>query len=157
VTSPNHTEPAAPPAPSPHRALVPARLVPERRGVVAFISHVVRGGDWILARHFRAVAFMGGVDIDLTRARLGPGTSQVEIKAFLGTVRVVVPPDLRVECEGDSIVASFEIDRDTVHTPPPDAPLVVISGTALLGAVEVKVVDPDAPGWYEKLRGRWGR
>jgi cell wall-active antibiotic response 4TMS protein YvqF len=154
VTSLNHTEPAAPAAPAPHRALIPADLVPERRGVVAFISHVVRGGDWILPRHFRAVAFMGGVDIDLTHARIGPGTSHVEIKAFLGSVRVVVPPDLRVECEGDSIVASFEIDRAVVHTPPPDAPLVVIGGTALLGAVEVKVVDPDAPGWFEKLRRR---
>lgn len=147
----------APTVPAPHRALVPAELVPARRGVVAFISHVARGGDWILPRHFRAVAFMGGVDIDLTRARLAPGTSHVEIKAVMGSATIIVPPDLRVECDGDSIVASFEIDRDAAHTPAPDAPLVVISGTALLGAVHVKVVDPDAPGWYEKLRARWGR
>lgn len=156
MTSPNPGSTAAP-AVAPHRALVPPNIVPQQRGTVAFISHVARGGDWILARRYRAAAFMGGVDLDLTRARIGPGTSYIEIRAILGSVRVLVPPDIRVECDGDSIVASFEIERDTLHTPAPDAPLVVISGTALLGAVHVQVVDPDAPGWYEKLRSRWSR
>jgi hypothetical protein len=129
--------------------------VPLQRGTVAFISHAARGGDWILPRSFRAVALMGGIDLDLTHARIGPGISRIEIKAIMGSVTVLVPPDIRVECEGDSIVASFDIDRGTPSTPPPDAPLVVITGTALLGAVHVKVVDPNAPGWYEKLRTRW--
>lgn len=142
----------------PHRALVPAEIVPQQRGMVAFISHSARAGDWILPRRFRAVAFMGGIDLDLTYARIGPGTSYVEVKSIMGSVTVLVPPDVRVECDGDSIVASFDIDRGPGTTPPPDSPLVVITGTALLGAVHVKVVDPNAPGWYEKLRARaWRR
>ena len=102
------------------------------------------------------VAFMGGIDLDLTHARIGPGTSYIEVKSIMGSVTVLVPPDIRVECDGDSIVASFEIDRATVR-PPQDAPLVVITGTALLGAVHVKVVDPNEPGWYEKVRSRLSR
>lgn len=141
---------------TPHRAIVPAEIVPQHRGMVAFISHSARGGDWILPRRFRAVAFMGGIDLDLTHARIGPGTSYIEVKTIMGSVTVLVPPDIRVECDGDSIVASFEIDRATVP-PPHDAPLVVITGTALLGAVHVKVVDPNEPGWYEKVRSRWSR
>jgi hypothetical protein len=35
----------------------------------------------------------------------------------MGSATIIVPPDLRVECDGDSIVASFEIDRDAAHTP----------------------------------------
>ena len=149
MTSPNHPLPVA------HRALIPDALVPERRGVLSFMSQVARGGDWILPRHFRAVAFMGGVDLDLTRARIGAGTSQIEVKAIMGSVRILVPPDLRVECDGDSIIASFDVDRDALKPPSADAPLIVITGTAMLGSVHVQVVDPDAPGWYEKMRARW--
>lgn len=122
--------------------------------MVSFISHSARAGDWILPRRFRAIAFMGEVDLDLTYARIGPGTSHIEVKSIMGSVTVIVPPDIRVECEGDSIIASFDIDRAEV-APPPDAPLVVITGTAILGSVHVKVVDPNAPGWYEKVRARW--
>lgn len=122
--------------------------------MVSFISHSARGGDWILPRRFRAIAFMGEADLDLTYARIGPGTSHIEVKSIMGSVTVIVPPDIRVECEGDSIIASFDIDRAEV-APPPDAPLVVITGTAILGSVHVKVVDPNAPGWYEKVRARW--
>jgi hypothetical protein len=121
--------------------------------MVAFISHSARAGDWILPRRFRAIAFMGGLDLDLTHARVGSGTSRIEVKSIMGSVTVIVPPDIRVECQGDSIIASFDIDRADV-SPPADAPLVVITGTAVLGAVHVKVVDPNAPGWYEKLRSR---
>ena len=96
---------------------------------------------------------MGGVDLDLTHARIGPGTSHIEVRSIMGSVTVIVPPDIRVECEGDSIIASFDIDRADV-APPADAPLVVITGTALLGAVHVKVVDPSAPERYEKIRAR---
>ena len=122
--------------------------------MVSFISHSARAGDWILPRRFRAIAFMGEADLDLTYARIGPGTSHIEVKSIMGSVTVIVPPDIRVECEGDSIIASFDIDRAEV-APPPDAPLVVITGTAILGSVHVKVVDPNAPGWYEKIRARW--
>lgn len=122
--------------------------------MVAFISHSARGGDWILPRRFRVVAFMGEVDLDLTHARIGAGTSHIEVRSIMGSVTVIVSPDIRVECEGDSIIASFDIDRAEV-SPPADAPLVVITGMALLGAVHVKVVDPNAPGWYEKVRRRF--
>jgi hypothetical protein len=142
---------------APHRAIVPAEIVPQQRGALAVASYTARSGDWILARRFRAIAFAGAVDLDLTHARIGPGISRIEVRAIMGAVTILVPPDIRVECDGDSILAAFEITRDTAITPLPDAPLVVISGTAFMGAVDVKVVDPNAPGWYEKLRTRWSR
>jgi Cell wall-active antibiotics response 4TMS YvqF len=154
VTSFDHGPSEASTVTAPHRSVVPTDIVPEHRGMVAFISHSARGGDWILPRRFRAIAFLGGLDLDLTHARVGPGTSRIEVKSIMGSVTVIVPPDIRVECEGDSIIASFDVDRADV-SPPADAPLVVITGTAVLGAVHVKVVDPNAPGWYEKIRRRW--
>jgi predicted membrane protein len=97
---------------------------------------------------------MGNVELDLTRARVGPGTSHIEVVAVIGSVTVLVPPELRVECEGDPLLGSFEVKRQVEGTAPPDAPLVHISGSAFMGSVEVKVIDPNAPGWFEKLRAR---
>ena len=148
-----------PPVAAPARAqptIVAPELVPERRGSVAVLSNVNRTGDWVLPRLFRAAAILGNIEIDLTRARVGPGTSHIEIATFLGNVTVVVPPELRVECEVDPLVGSFEVTHDARSTTSPDAPVVRITGTVVLASVEVKVVDPNAPGWVDRLRARWG-
>ena len=134
--------------------MIPAELVPERRGAVSVLSSYERDGDWILPRNFRAVALLGSVELDLTRARVGPGTSRIELVAALGSVTIVVPPDLRVECEGDPVLGSFEYKLEATPTMASDAPLLRITGTAVLGSIEIRVVDPNAPGWLEKLKAR---
>ena len=136
-------------------AVVPDSLVPERRGTLAFVSSVARYGDWVLPRHYRALAVMGNLEIDLTRARMGAGTSHIEVMCIMGNVTVLVPPSIRLDCDAIPVVGSLEVRRDIEGTLSPDAPLVQITGTAFMGAIEVKVVDPNAPGWLERLRARW--
>ncbi len=137
-----------------HPEVIPSELVPDHRGAVSCLSSVSRSGDWILPRLFRTVSILGSVELDLTRARIGPGTSRIEVVAVLGSIEIVVPPDLRIECDGDPLIGSFEVKGDVRGTMSPDAPLVRISGTAFMASVEVKVVDPNAPGWFEKLKRR---
>jgi hypothetical protein len=134
--------------------VIPPELVPERRGTVSVLSSYERDGDWILPRNFRAVALLGSVELDLTQARVGPGTSSIELVAALGSVTIIVPPDLRVECDGEPILGSFEYKLEAAPTSAPDAPLLRITGTAVLGSIEIRVVDPNAPGWIEKLKAR---
>ena len=153
MTSPNYPPVAAPARVQP--TIVAPELVPERRGGVSFLSNVTRSGDWELPRLFRAAAFLGTIELDLTRARVGPGTSHIEIATLLGNVTVIVPPELRVEVEVDPLLGSFEVTRSSRGTTSPDAPLVRITGTVVLASVEVKVVDPNAPGWMDRLRARW--
>ena len=153
VTSSSFQPPAKPP--DVHPVVVADELVPERRGTVAFLSHVKRDGDWTLPRLFRAFALWGNAEVDLTRAQIGAGTSHIEIKSIMGNVTVLVPPDLRIDCDVDPVIGSFEVAREAESTRSPDAPLVRITGTAFMGSVEVKVIDPNAPGWFEKLRARW--
>ena len=97
---------------------------------------------------------MGSVVIDLTRARVGPGTSRIEVLAFMGNVEIIVPPELRVECDGSVILGNFEVNTKAQPLLPLDAPLISIGGTSFLANVEVKVVDPNAPGWLERLSKR---
>jgi hypothetical protein len=135
--------------------VVAPEMVPPVRGVTAFLSAQARSGDWILSRLFRAVAFWGSVTIDLTSARMGAGTSKIEVVAIMGSIEVFVPPDVRVECEGDAILGSFEMQGQKWSKPADGAPLVHVTGTAYLGSVEVIVVDPNAPSWIESLTKRW--
>ena len=75
----------------------------------------------------------------------------------MGAVTAVVPPDVRLDCDAIPVVGNLEVRRDAESTISPDAPPVQISGTAFMGSIEVKVVDPNAPGWVERLRARWER
>ena len=131
---------------------IEAHLVPERRGAVAILSHLRRDADWILPRLFRVVAFWGNAEIDLTRALLAPGTSTIEIRCIMGSVEIIVPPDVRVESEVDAVLGSAEVQRQIASTTSPDAPTVRITGSAFLGSVEIKVVDPNAPSLMERIR-----
>jgi hypothetical protein len=135
--------------------LVPAEMVPPVRGVTAFLAAQVRGGDWILPRLFRAVAFWGDVQIDLTSAHFGAGRSHIELMVIMGNVTILVPPDVRVECDGDAIIGSFELLGQKWSTPSESSPTIHVTGTAFLGSVEIKIVNPNAPSWIKTLRTRW--
>jgi hypothetical protein len=144
------TRPRIPPA----WAVIPAEHVPDRAGTVSFLGNQTRQGEWILPRLFRAVSVMGNIVIDLTRARIAAGTSHIEVWCVFGNIEIRVPPELRVECDGSTIAGNFESETKGHLAYSPDAPLVRITGTALLGNVEVKVVDPNEPSWLDKITTR---
>jgi hypothetical protein len=138
----------------PRSLIIPPELVPDQAGTVSFLGSQTRQGDWLLPRLFRVVSAVGNVKIDLTRARVGAGTSRIEVRAVFGNVEIIVPPHLRVECDGTGILSNFELDTRAQLPLSPDAPLISIGGTAFLGNVEIKVVDPDAPDWLDRLTSR---
>jgi hypothetical protein len=140
---------------TPRSLVIPSELVPERAGAVGFVGSQVRQGDWMMPRLFRVVSVFGNVEIDLTRARVGPGTSRIEVRALFGNVEITVPPEMRVECEVSGMLSNVE--SNTKAQPPlaPDAPLISIGGTALFANVEVTVKDPDEPSWVDKLTAKF--
>lgn len=149
MTSPTSFPPAVQRSAHP---TIETHLVPERRGAVAILSSMRRDADWILPRLFRVFAFWGNAEIDLTQALLAPGTSEIEIRCIMASVEIIVPPDVRVESEVDAMLGSAEVQRQVASTTSPDAPTVRITGSAFLGSVEIKVVDPNAPGLMERIR-----
>jgi predicted membrane protein len=106
----------------------------------------------VLPRLFRIFTFWGSSEIDLTQVLLAPGTSEIEIRCIMGSVQIIAPPDLRVECEVEAVLGSAEVQRQISTPAPADAPVVRITGSAFLGSIEIKVIDPDAPTFMEKLR-----
>ena len=153
VNSDTDPKSPAPPGASARSLIIPSEFVPDRAGTVGFLGNQTRRGDWLLPRLFRVVSCLGSVEIDLTRARVGPGMSRIEVRAILGNVEIIVPPELRVECDGSAILGNFEADT-RAQAPLPDAPLISIGGTSFLANVEVRVVDPNAPHWLDRLTAR---
>lgn len=116
-----------------------------RKTFVAFMSGVTRRGSWSVPATLNVVAFMGGVELDLRHARLGPGITRINVFAFMGGAEITVPPDIRVETDGIAIMGGFQ-DRETEplygHSL---APTLRVTGIAIMGGVEVRVrrADPE--------------
>ena len=133
--------PAAPPA-----SAVPASPpVPRSRKYVAFMSGIVRRGAWLVPTRIHAVAFMGGIELDLREATLGPGVTQIDVLAVMGGVVVTVPPNVRLECDGFAFMGGFEDQLQLPASGDPDAPVVRLTGFAFMGGVEARVLPHGAP------------
>ena len=106
------------------------------------MSGVQRRGSWRVPKNLRVVAVMGGVDLDFRDAVFGPGVSEVNVISVMGGVAVIVPPHLQVECSGVGILGNFEgMDQGTGEHDP-NAPLLRITGTAVMGALEISSRPP---------------
>jgi Cell wall-active antibiotics response 4TMS YvqF len=113
------------------------------RGLLSVMSRLERAGEWDLPARFWVRTVMGNVRIDLTRARFLPGTSEIEVLAIMGEVRITIPHGVKVECDGGGLWREFRVKRVSNAVPRPDAPCVRITGSAYMGTVIVRVVDPD--------------
>ena len=118
---------------------VPATRVRPTDRAIAVFGETKRVGRWIPAERNTAVAVMGSNVIDLREALLGPGESVFTAIAVMGSVEVLVPPELHVQCAGSALFGSFEQREDRQSLGGPDAPSVRIDGFAFFGSVEVEV------------------
>ena len=132
--------------------LVPPELVPDRQGAMVCMSTTTRNGSWTLPRLFRALAIMGEVKLDLRDVHLGAGTSEIQVRAFWGNIEILVPHNLRVECDGTPFIGEFSVKRRSKSMPSPDAPLIRITGGAFMASVKVRIIDPQAPGALDRIR-----
>jgi len=133
----------------------PYPLAPEtsRGGVVSFLSSNEREGRWDLPRHFRALAVLGNVELDLRDALIGIGVSFIEAVAVMGNIEITVPPDVAVESDGDSLLGSFVVKYKggATSTAANGLRTVRITGTAYASSVEIIVKGPDE-GMLKRLR-----
>lgn len=116
-----------------------ADVVPAYRSsapMIAIFSGVERKGIWELDDDNVAVAVFGSVEIDLRQATIHPGRNEIKAFAVLGSVEIIVEPGTLVDCSGIGILGDFSGTKNTASSP--DAPLIRVTGLALLGSVAVK-------------------
>lgn len=123
---------------------VPAGRVRGSDRAIAVLGSTKRAGNWMPARRNTAVAVLGAVVLDLREALLGPGECTFSVAAFMGSVEILVPPGLHVECAGSAVLGEFggQPRRDVQAPLDPEAPTVRIDGIAVLGSVEIEYRRP---------------
>lgn len=127
------------PGPHPTGTSLPAYRIggaPTSNVAIGVMSGAERKGPWGVPAQFSAVAFWGGVELDLTQARFTTPTVTITAVAIMGGVEIVVPDDITVIVNGVGIMGAFE-DKAQVQGPP-GAPVVRVNGMAFWGGVEVK-------------------
>jgi predicted membrane protein len=84
----------------------------------------------------QALATMGGCEIDLRRASIAEGGEAViDTFAFWGGIEIKVPEDWEVVNRGSAFLGGFE---NKTRPAPGSRKRLVVTGTAIMGGVEVK-------------------
>lgn len=124
----------------------------ERRRLVIMSEYKAKG-DWRPARRTVVKTVMGSVTFDLRTAVLAEGVTEFDISAIMGEVKFIVPPWVRVEADGMAIMGSF--DHQHTSSQDPHAPVIRITGSAIMGSVVVKTRLPGESAleaWRRQIR-----
>ena len=88
-------------------------------------SKAFRGGSML--------AWLGGIDADLTNAELAPG-ARLSVHALFGGIDVTIPPTWRVESDTKALMGGIDARGAQDDS---DAPVLVLEGMAVFGGIDV--------------------
>lgn len=138
---PTDTAPSAQTQSPPHRSAAPDHRIGGHPGSpvsIAVMSGASRKGNWVLPPQHNSFALMGGVEIDLRTARFAEKYSTITAVTLMGGIDITVPDDVIVEVSGIGLMGAFESqDKGPVGNPPVNAPVLKVTGLALMGGVNV--------------------
>lgn len=131
------------PAARPHREPAPRTYAhgPDDPAVpadklIAVFSSTTRRGRWRVGRRTHAFSLFGSVEIDLTEAVFTQRLTTIDAVSVFGSVEVRVPDNITLRGGGTGVFGAFEVA--TLEATDPEAPVVVVNGYAVFGAVEAK-------------------
>jgi class 3 adenylate cyclase len=120
---------------------------PAKGWTVAIMSGSRRTGRWRPHPHTKAIAIMGGCELDLRQAEIDGEELVITAVAFWGGVDIIVPEGIDVDLTGIPIMGGKDLKvRDVPITP--GAPRVRVRAFPVMGGVTVR-----SKGLKEKLRG----
>jgi len=92
-------------------------------------------GPWRMARHVIVASIVGGTWLDLSEAQLAAPEVTLTTVSLVGGTRIIVPPGIRVETSGFSLVGGTRVEGGP--EPGPGAPTVYIRAFSLVGGVRI--------------------
>jgi predicted membrane protein len=105
--------------------------------------HVFSGGErQIVSNNFRGgrvTAVFGGSEIDLTKATLAPGVSELELACVFGGTTIIVPDDWNIKIDVVPVLGGFGDSRKLNPGRMTDtSKQLIIKGAVVFGGGEVK-------------------
>jgi predicted membrane protein len=105
--------------------------------------NVFSGGErQIVSENFkggRISAVFGGMELDLTKAKLAPGSNEIEIACVFGGATLIVPDDWNILIQVTPILGGFSDSRKLIPGRAVDTTRqLVIKGAVVFGGGEIK-------------------
>lgn len=116
----------------------------------AFFGDVKRTGHWVVPTKTSAFLMFGDMMLDLREAELQPGENRIEVFTLFGDLRVIVPPGLRVESHGSTMLGDTKVELGSSPTQP--GPYVSLYVSGGFGDVKIKAFEV---GEKPPKRWRW--
>ena len=117
----------------------PEIFAPESGRIVSIMSQTRRRGVWHVPRSLDVWSVMSETNLDLTQSVLAPGVTEIDLTGIMTSVRIVVPPGVRVVMQAKSFMSEI---TDLTDDPPPvgsGAPVVRITGFVLMAELKISV------------------
>ena len=121
---------------------------PAHARMLAIMGETKRLGRWQVPRQLDVLSVMSDMKLDLTQAVIGPGVTDIHVRAVWTACKIVVPPNMRVINEMHAIMASVTSKAHEMDPPDaerPSGPVIRLTGTALMAEVKVVVRRVEKP------------
>lgn len=121
-----------------NRGDMPAGLIPIHDRFVSVFSSSSRRGVWSVPHQFDVLALFSETVVDLTAASLPGDLVDMNVRAFAASVKIIVPPGLRVVNRIGALLASVSSETELDLAPMvPGSPVIRITGFSLMANVEI--------------------
>jgi class 3 adenylate cyclase len=111
--------------------------VPASGWLVSVLSGSSRKGRWRPKGRLKALAFMGGIDLDLRNAEIEGPELTITAVAIMGGIDIVVPEGVIVHLGGFSFMGGKDAKLANVPTLP-GAPVIKVRAFPIMGGVSVR-------------------
>jgi hypothetical protein len=112
------------------------------------VEDLAERAELVHAARTRFSAVLGSVTLDLRQAVLPGPDVEIEARAILGSVTVIVPAGVEVDVSGTGILSSEDLQVD--GTPPAGAPLIRIRHSGMMGSLSVR----SRPGVTDEIKAQ---
>jgi signal transduction histidine kinase len=117
------------------------------------MGSVERRGSWTVPHRLDVRVLWGNAELDLREAVLGPGVTIFHVNVTMGNLEIIVPPELAVEVEVESVAANLHEARHAASGDP-NQPVLKITGRVKAGNCEVYVLAKGETRHEQERRAR---
>lgn len=120
-------------------APLPEAFAPESDRIVSIMTETKRRGAWRPARQVDLWSVMSDTHLDLTEALLNPGVTEIDLSGLMTSVRIIVPPGVRVVMQASAIMSSISDESIEPPSVGSGAPVIRVTGFAIMSEIKVRV------------------
>ena len=104
----------------------------------AIFGGVDRRGRWSVPKKMTLRCVMGGMQLDFREADFAPGVTELHITCIMGGLEMILPPDVQVDAACTSIMGGVDARHPGTAPTAPNAPRIRITGTLIMGGIDVQ-------------------